>query len=96
MLISETPPFHDQNHRGLFRKVHGADFVFRDKYWKNVSKSAKQLIASMLTSYHRYHFTARMALDKSNWLKIDAALLKEHDLGASLVEFKRFFMLGGH
>lgn len=90
MLIAGYPPFQDRNHRGLFRKVRGADFVFHDKYWKNVSKSAKQLISCMLTIDPRYRCTARMALEKSNWLKMDASLLKEHDLAASLGEIKKF------
>jgi serine/threonine protein kinase len=90
MLIAGYPPFQDRNHRGLFRKVRGADFVFHDKYWKNVSKSAKQLISCMLTIDPRYRCTARMALEKSNWLKMDASLLKEHNLDASLGEIKKF------
>lgn len=90
MLIAGYPPFQDRNHRGLFKKVRGADYVFHDTYWKNVSVPAKQLIASLLTVDPNYRCTARKALDESTWLSLDESLLKMHDLTASLGEIKRF------
>lgn len=90
MLISGYPPFQDQNHKGLFKKVRGADYVFHDTYWKNVSIPAKQLIVSLLTVDVRYRVTARQALDTSVWLSLDENLLRAHDLTASLGEIKKF------
>lgn len=90
MLIGGYPPFQGPNHRSLFRKIRGADFCFHDEYWKNVSVSAKQLIASLLTIDPKYRCTATMALEKSNWLKMAPKLLEKSDLSASLAELKKF------
>ena len=90
MLIAGYPPFQDQNHKGLFKKVRGADYVFHDTYWKNVSIPAKQLIVGLLTVDVRYRITARQALDTSVWLSLDENLLRAHDLTASLGEIKKF------
>jgi serine/threonine protein kinase len=90
MLIAGYPPFQDQNHKGLFKKVRGADYVFHDTYWKNVSIPAKQLIVSLLTVDVNYRITARQALDTSIWLSLDENLLRAHDLTASLGEIKKF------
>lgn len=90
MLIAGYPPFQDKTHRGLFKKVRGADYVFHEAYWKNVSVPAKQLIASLLTVDPKYRCTAREALESSKWLTLDEHLLKAHDLSASLGEIKKF------
>lgn len=90
MLIAGYPPFQDRNHRGLFKKVRGADYVFHDTYWKNVSVAAKQLIASLLTVDPNFRCTARKALETSIWLTMDESMLKSHDLSASLGEIKKF------
>jgi len=90
MLIGGYPPFQAPNHRALFRKIQGADFCFHDKYWKNVSVSAKQLIASLLTVDPANRATAKMALEMSNWLRIQPQQLEMSDLSASLDEMKKF------
>jgi len=90
MLIAGYPPFQDRDHRGLFKKVKGADYVFHDTYWHNVSVHAKRLIASLLTVDPNFRCTAREALDTSQWLELDADLLKERDLTASLGEIRKF------
>lgn len=90
MLIGGYPPFQDKNHRGLFKKVRDADYVFHDTYWHSVSVPAKRLIASLLTVDPRFRCTARQALDTSEWLKLDAEELRSHDLTASLGEIKKF------
>jgi serine/threonine protein kinase len=90
MLIGGYPPFQAPNHRALFRKIRGADFCFHDQYWKNVSVSAKQLIASLLTTDPKYRCTASMALEKSSWLKMSATKLEGSDLSASLAEIRNF------
>jgi len=90
MLIGGYPPFQAANHRALFRKIRGADFCFHDRYWKNVSVSAKQLIASLLTVDPTYRATAAMALERSSWLKINETALAQSDLSASISELKKF------
>jgi serine/threonine protein kinase len=90
MLLGGYPPFQDKNHRGLFRKIRGADFCFHDAYWKNVSISAKQLISSLLTVDPAHRCTAKMALEKSTWLKLGDLSLSGNDLSASLGEIKKF------
>ena len=90
MLIGGYPPFQDQNHRGLFRKIKGADYCFHDAYWKNVSIPAKQLISSLLTTDPDYRCTAAMALEQSSWLKLEDRRLSDNDLSDSLTEIKKF------
>jgi serine/threonine protein kinase len=91
MLIGGYPPFQDKNHKGLYKKVRAADYVFHDAYWKNVSVPAKQLIASLLTVDVNYRSTARHALDTSVWLSLDENLLRSHDLTASLGEIRKYY-----
>jgi len=90
MLLGGYPPFQDKTHRGLFRKIRGADYCFHEAYWKNVSISAKQLISSLLTTDPKYRCTADMALRKSNWLKIRDKKLQDNDLSTSLGEIRKF------
>jgi serine/threonine protein kinase len=90
MLIGGYPPFQDESHRGLFRKIRAADFTFHDKYWSNVSVHAKKLISQLLTVDPSFRLTAKQALGMSSWLQIKAEKLSVRDLSASLGEFKRF------
>ena len=90
MLLGGYPPFQDKNHRGLFRKIRGADFCFHEAHWKNVSVPAKQLIASLLVVDPRHRVSAKKALEKSQWFKLSEHTLKQHDLSASLGEIKSF------
>jgi serine/threonine protein kinase len=83
------PPFQDRSHQGLFRKIRGADFTFHDQYWKDVSVSAKQLIASLLHTDPKYRWTAAEALEKSSWLRAKAAELSKKDLSSSLTEMRK-------
>ena len=38
------PPFHEENHVVLYRKIKAADYTFDDEYWGMVSDEAKDLI----------------------------------------------------
>jgi calcium/calmodulin-dependent protein kinase I len=67
LLIGGYPPFRDDHHRGLFRKIRAGDFVFHEAYWGTVSVEAKQLISSLLTVDPQYRYTAEQALDAS-WM----------------------------
>jgi serine/threonine protein kinase len=73
----------------LFRKIRGADFTFHEQYWKDVSVSAKQLIASLLHTDPKYRWTAAEALEKSSWLRAKAAELTKKDLSSSLTEMRK-------
>mmetsp|Transcript_26994 Transcript_26994/g.64447 ORF Transcript_26994/g.64447 Transcript_26994/m.64447 type:complete len:510 (+) Transcript_26994:94-1623(+) len=89
MLIGGYPPFQDETHRGLFRKIRAADFTFHDAYWKNVSLASKQLITSLLTVDPNDRFDAKEALE-SSWLKIQDENLSVRDLSGSISEMKKF------
>jgi serine/threonine protein kinase len=89
MLLGGYPPFQDRNHRGLFRKIRGADFCFHEAYWKDVSVEAKQLLAGLLTTNPKFRLTATQALD-SKWLKVKDHRLENIDLSSSIRELKRF------
>jgi serine/threonine protein kinase len=82
-LIGGYPPFEADNRRNLFRKIRGADFCFHHNYWKDVSVPAKQLIASLLTVDPKYRCTPKLALEHSNWLKINARELSGTKLSLS-------------
>ena len=90
MLLGGYPPFQDKSHRGLFRKIRGADFCFHEAYWKNVSIQAKQLISNLLVVDPAHRWTAKKALAKSPWFRMSEHALKQHDLSASLGEIKSF------
>lgn len=40
ILLGGYPPFQDPSHRGLFRKIRAADYVFHEDHWGNVSVEA--------------------------------------------------------
>jgi serine/threonine protein kinase len=89
MLIGGYPPFQDETHRGLFRKIRAADFTFHDVYWKNVSLASKQLITSLLTVDPNDRVDAAKALE-SSWLEIQEDYLSVRDLSESISEMKKF------
>ncbi|KAG7370871.1 protein kinase [Nitzschia inconspicua] len=89
MLIGGYPPFQDETHRGLFRKIRAADFTFHDVYWKNVSLSAKQLITNMLTVDPADRLNAQKCLE-SDWLEVKEENLSVRDLSGSIAEAKKF------
>ena len=89
MLIGGYPPFQDETHRGLFRKIRAADFTFHEVYWKQVSLAAKQLITNLLTVDPKDRLTAQQSLD-SEWLEVKEANLSVRDLSGSISEIKRF------
>ena len=89
MLIGGYPPFQDETHRGLFRKIRAADFTFHEVYWKQVSLAAKQLITNLLTVDPKDRLNAEQSLD-SEWLEVKEANLSVRDLSGSISEIKRF------
>jgi len=89
MIIGGYPPFQDESHRGLFRKIRAADYTFHKKYWSNVSVDAKQLIAGLLTVNPKSRLTCQDAL-QTEWLEIDETKLSSRDLSSSIAELKSF------
>jgi serine/threonine protein kinase len=89
MLIGGYPPFQDETHRGLFRKIRAADFTFHDVYWNQVSLAAKQLITNLLTVDPKDRLSAQQSLD-SDWLEVKEDSLSVRDLSGSISEIKRF------
>jgi len=89
MLIGGYPPFQDESHRGLFRKIRAADFTFHDMYWSNVSLHAKQLISKLLTVDPQIRLTSSQSL-LTTWLEVPEERLSRHDLSGSIDEMKKF------
>ncbi len=89
MLIGGYPPFQDDTHRGLFRKIRAADFTFHEMYWSNVSVHAKQLIAKLLTVDPKLRLDADDSL-LTTWLEVLEDQLSIHDLLGSIGEIKKF------
>ena len=48
VLLCGYPPFHDENHSELYKKIKKGFFVFDSPYWDNVSQSAKNLISGLI------------------------------------------------
>lgn len=48
ILLCGYPPFHDDNHNALFKKIKRGKFQFDAPYWDHVSDDAKDLISMML------------------------------------------------
>ena len=90
MLVAGYPPFQAPHHRALFRKIRAGDYVFHEKYWKNVSVPLKQLISHLLTVNATKRWTAEQALQCDWFKKTSADSLKSHDLSGSLDEMKAF------
>jgi len=69
MLLGGYPPFQSEDHKGLFRKIRAADYVFHEKYWEDISISAKQLITSCLTVDPFVRSNAEQVMN-STWMNI--------------------------
>jgi serine/threonine protein kinase len=89
MLLGGYPPFQDESHRGLFRKIRAADFTFHEMYWDNVSLYAKQLISKLLTVDPAFRLDSDQAL-KTTWLEVQEDHLSVRDLSGSIGEIKKF------
>jgi len=87
ILLGGYPPFIENNQRDLFRKIKAGEYEFHKDYWDNVSKEAKVLISSLLTVDPRKRCSAPTCL-ANKW--IGAENLVDKDLGANLVEFRKF------
>lgn len=89
ILLGGYPPFIEQNQRDLFRKIRKGQYEFHEEYWGQVSKEAKDLIASLLTVSPTRRMSAPESL-RNKWICYDDAMLMGKDLGKNLQEFKKF------
>ena len=48
------PPFHEENHAVLYRKIRAADYTFDEEYWSMVSDEAKDLIRKVRRGARRH------------------------------------------
>jgi len=90
LLIGGYPPFQDDSHQGLFRKVRAADYIFHESYWDHVSIEAKQLIASFLVVNPENRWSAEQALHNAPWFQVDDDTLSGRDLSNAIVEIRSF------
>ncbi|KAF6752059.1 CAMK/CAMK1 protein kinase [Ephemerocybe angulata] len=84
VLLCGYWPFRSQDVKVLTKETSEAKLEFHDRYWKNVSKEAKDFIRSLLTPNPQERPTASEALN-SAWLTTHPAS-EAHDLSAGLRE----------
>jgi serine/threonine protein kinase len=89
LLIGGYPPYQDDSHRGLFRKIRAAGSVFHETYWEHVSVEAKRLIASLMCVNPEFRWTAGRALPCS-WIQAEDETSSTRSLGEALEELRRF------
>eukprot|EP00548_Thalassiothrix_antarctica_P001936 CAMPEP_0194146890 /NCGR_PEP_ID=MMETSP0152-20130528/22213_1 /TAXON_ID=1049557 /ORGANISM="Thalassiothrix antarctica, Strain L6-D1" /LENGTH=690 /DNA_ID=CAMNT_0038847539 /DNA_START=71 /DNA_END=2143 /DNA_ORIENTATION=+ len=90
LLLGGYPPFQDENHHDLFRKIRAADYIFHESYWEHVSIEAKQLISSLLIVNPKSRWTAEQTLNEAKLFKLDYETLKKRDLTKTLTEVRHF------
>lgn len=72
------PPFNGRNEEEILKKVRRGVYDFSHKRWKNVSKSAKDLVQKMLAKIPERRFTAAEAWNHS-W--VQSSVTNENQLG---------------
>ena len=80
-------PFRGTTEVEVLENVRYGQFKFREKYWKGISKDAKDLIARMLVVDPDDRITASDAL-KSSWIGADDKILSA-DLSENMREFEK-------
>lgn len=87
ILLCGYPPFHDDNHNALFRKIKKGKFQYDAPYWDHVSEEAKDLINKMLVVNPADRWNAGQLLDHK-W--ITGAEVATVQLTSALEELRRF------
>ncbi|OQR90222.1 calcium/calmodulin-dependent protein kinase [Thraustotheca clavata] len=87
ILLCGYPPFHDDNHNALFRKIKRGAFVFDSPYWDSISDDAKEFISKMLTVRPSERATAVQLLEHSWIVGNDTSTVQ---LSSALEELRRF------
>jgi serine/threonine protein kinase len=75
ILLGGYPPFHEENHVVLYRKIKAADYTFDEEYWSMVSEEAKDLIRKMLVVDPDARLTADQAMRHPWFMKGDHELV---------------------
>ncbi|KAJ8598221.1 hypothetical protein CTAYLR_005529 [Chrysophaeum taylorii] len=89
ILLGGYPPFHDDNHAILYRKIKAADYTFEPQYWEQVSDDAKDLIRKMLVVNPDSRLTADQAL-RHPWFLVGDHELISRNLTSTLDTMKKF------
>jgi serine/threonine protein kinase len=89
ILLGGYPPFHDDNHAILYRKIKAADYAFEPQYWDQVSDDAKDLIRKMLVVDPDRRLTADQAL-RHPWFLLGDHELVSRNLTKTLDTMKKF------
>uniref|UniRef100_A0A7S3NIS0 phosphorylase kinase n=1 Tax=Aureoumbra lagunensis TaxID=44058 RepID=A0A7S3NIS0_9STRA len=89
ILLGGYPPFHDDNHAVLYRKIKAADYTFEPQYWEQVSDDAKDLIKKMLVVNPDNRLTADQAL-RHPWFLVGDHELISRNLSTTLDTMKKF------
>ena len=76
-LLCGYSPFRSENLADLVDECRSGRIIFHERYWKDVSKDAKDFIMSLLQAEPQKRATSGEAL-KHNWLKGESA--SDHDL----------------
>ena len=87
ILLCGYPPFHDDNHNALFRKIKKGKYQFDSPYWDHISESAKDLITKMLVVDPEKRSTAAELLQHQWVVEKDVATVQ---LTSALEELRRF------
>ncbi|DAZ96083.1 TPA: hypothetical protein N0F65_005861 [Lagenidium giganteum] len=87
ILLCGYPPFHDDNHNALFKKIKKGKFQYDSPYWDHVSDEAKDLINKMLVVNPAERATAAQLLEH-RW--VTGAEVATVQLTSALEELKRF------
>ncbi|CCI40863.1 unnamed protein product [Albugo candida] len=87
ILLCGYPPFHDENHNALFKKIKRGKFQFDSPYWDHVSDDAKDLITKMLVTNPNDRETASQVLQHKWVTGSDVATVQ---LTSALEELRRF------
>ncbi|RHY61181.1 hypothetical protein DYB30_004528 [Aphanomyces astaci] len=87
ILLCGYPPFHDDNHHALFRKIKQGQFEFDAPYWDAISDDAKHFIGQMLVVDNKLRATAAQLLEHP-W--IVGSQVSTVQLSSALDELRRF------
>lgn len=87
ILLCGYPPFHDDNHNALFRKIKKGKYQFDSPYWDHVSDDAKDLIKRMLVVDPAERDTAEKLLQHP-WITGNEVATVQ--LTSALEELRRF------
>uniref|UniRef100_K3WM37 Protein kinase domain-containing protein n=1 Tax=Globisporangium ultimum (strain ATCC 200006 / CBS 805.95 / DAOM BR144) TaxID=431595 RepID=K3WM37_GLOUD len=87
ILLCGYPPFHDDNHNALFKKIKKGKYQFDSPYWDHVSDEAKDLISKMLVVNPAERATVGQLLEH-RW--VTGAEVATVQLTSALEELRRF------